>query len=117
MRTEKKPKSKPKKCPLLKKHGLSANTVASLSNPRAIIICNQCPLQVCIFRRSGYVCADDRDILLKAEIKTDEHCPKCDASRWAFREDIGTPEEAIKCAICGYTAYHTAVPDRGKLKR
>jgi len=109
-------KSKPKKCPLLLKHGLPATEGALLSDEEeflATLIDQQCPLQVCVFNRSGYLCADDREILLKAEIITDA-CPKCGAKdKWGFREDIGLPTERITCCHCGKDAYRR----RGKLLR
>jgi len=109
MRTEKKPKSKPKECPLLKRHGCNS-TSAEQEDPLAIIICNQCPLQACIFERAGaHINRIDREILLNAEIVANGECPKCGARKWAFRDEEGN----ICCLFCGYIAYK----QRGKLLR
>jgi len=110
MRTEKKPKSKPKECPLLKKYGLSANLSAETDDPLAIIICNQCPLQACIFERAGrHVSRIDKEILLGAKITANGECPHCERKKWAFRDEEGN----ICCLFCGYIAYR----QRGKLLR
>ena len=105
---ERKPPPKVKECPLLKKHGLSANNSAETDDALAIIICNQCPLQACVFERAGaHINRIDREILLKAEIRANGECPKCGAKKWAFRDEEGN----ICCLFCGYLAYK----QRGKL--
>ena len=93
-----------KKCPRLQKYYIS-DAKQNLADWEKVI-CEDCPLDECIFARPGRLIGSDRERLKDSVIG----CPKCQLDavsrerirRGEIRSGLDRDEDGYKCFLCGY---------------